>query len=178
MTYIILILFGNLCSATRQNWSMETSELISTALGFTNVPIVISRNVLDNLEVQEKNLMHHWNPKKIAKKHPHDKLVHHSCDCTLTIDEDASQFLIRHKGTHNHEAPPAVGKMSFMSQKEFEKFVLLSPETKPRQLRLGAGFRKTAYEISPNLINTDKIKYERKTILKHHGISNTLEMII
>ena len=96
----------------------------------------------------------------------------------MTIDEDALQFLIHHKGTHNHEAPPAVGKMSFMSQKEFEKFVLLSPETKPRQLKLGSGFHKTAYEISPNLINTDKIKYERNKILKHYDISNTLEMVI
>ena len=83
-----------------------------------------------------------------------------------------------HKGDHQHSCPPLTGKIDLKTQKELKTLIQNNPEATCTQLKLGTPTRKPISEYHPSLINRDRLKYLKKTILSTNSGKSTLSNIL
>ncbi len=99
---------------------------------------------------------------------------HITCDATIRIVRYQAGVQFEHYGTHNHARPPRILHLSVEEESKFEEVVKMNPRAGPLPLITGApgaaGGGVSVADISPALINADRVKYEKRK-LKFSGIS-------
>ena len=94
-------------------------------------------------------------------------LVHISCPCTAKVTNTGSHWLVEHSRFHCHPTPSLARRsLDPQSLKQLENIVRIAPELSPLQLKMGMGRRENASSIDPTLQNLDRIRFEKKKIMK------------
>ncbi|KAJ7719113.1 hypothetical protein B0H16DRAFT_1336930, partial [Mycena metata] len=101
------------------------------------------------------------------------QLVHYSCSVRSTLHTFVGGVYYYNGGTHNHSRPTVRLHMSKKEKGKFAEIVEEHPTTGPLKLLVGrpgaAGPAKSVAHISPVLVNADRVKYERRQVLKGSG---------
>lgn len=99
--------------------------------------------------------------------------IHHSCDVLSTLHTFKGGVYYHNGGTHHHSRPTVRLHLSKTEQQDFSRIVGAHPTTGPLQLLVGRpgvdGPAASVANISPVLINADRVKYERRKVLKGPG---------
>ncbi|KAJ7761346.1 hypothetical protein B0H16DRAFT_1211916, partial [Mycena metata] len=101
------------------------------------------------------------------------KLVHTTCSVRSTLNTFIGGIYYQNGGTHDHSRPTLRLHMLKKEKGEFTDIVQDHPTTGPLKLLVGrpgaAGPAKSVAHISPLLVNADRIKYERRKVLRGPG---------
>ena len=104
-----------------------------------------------------------------CKIHDKIRLQHIVCNVKMTvytsIKEGDRHEKVKHAGDHNHPKPPPI-RVHVAAAKAFRNLVWSYPTTKPIALSTGARHRIAPHEIHPCYANDDKMRSERKKILR------------
>ncbi|KAJ6523273.1 hypothetical protein DFH09DRAFT_1420994, partial [Mycena vulgaris] len=102
-----------------------------------------------------------------------EKLVHHACDVVSVLHTFQDGVHYQNGGTHDHSRPTVRLHMGKKERQEFTRIVRDQPATGPLRLLVGRpgvnGPGDSVADISPVLVNADRIKYERRKILQGRG---------
>ena len=90
-----------------------------------------------------------------------------SSPCTAKVTNTGSHWLVEHSRFHCHPTPSLARRsLDPQSLKQLENIVRIAPELSPLQLKMGMGRRENASSIDPTLQNLDRIRFEKKKIMK------------
>ena len=82
-----------------------------------------------------------------------------------SIKEADRHVKVKHAGSHMHPQPPPI-RPTVAAAREFRNLVRSYPTTIPIALSTGARHRKAPHEIHPCYANDDKMRAERKKIIR------------
>lgn len=98
---------------------------------------------------------------------------HDSCAATSTLYSYRDGVYFVHRGTHDHPWPTHVLHLTSGERARFEEIVAAHPNAKPSQLFTGVsglnGPGVSISEISPVLVNVDRIKAELRRMRQMHS---------
>ncbi|CAK5280802.1 unnamed protein product [Mycena citricolor] len=96
-------------------------------------------------------------------------LVHRTCGATANVYVFVNGVHFKHQGSHDHDRPPRL-KLSASESKTLRNLILENPTSGPQQLLVGRptidGPGESVATISPLLLNSDRISYERRKIIE------------
>ncbi|KAJ7658759.1 hypothetical protein DFH06DRAFT_442939 [Mycena polygramma] len=99
------------------------------------------------------------------------ELIHHPCDVTSILHTFNGGVHYQNGGTHDHVRPTVRLHMSRKEKDELGRIVEENPGAGPLKLLVGrpgvGGPGKSVADITPVLFNAERIKYERRKILKN-----------
>ncbi|KAJ7854107.1 hypothetical protein B0H14DRAFT_2353941 [Mycena olivaceomarginata] len=97
-------------------------------------------------------------------------LVHRTCDVRSTLHTFAGGVRYQNGGTHDHPRPTVRLHLGPEESDEFAAIVQQQPKTGPLKLLVGhptaSGPAESVSKISPLLVNADRIKYQRRKVLR------------
>ncbi|KAJ7190032.1 hypothetical protein GGX14DRAFT_328543, partial [Mycena pura] len=98
------------------------------------------------------------------------KLHHQPCGLLSTLHTYKNGVFYQNGGNHQHSRPTVRLHLGADEREQFSKIVEQHPKTGPLQLVVGhptaTGPAPSVANISPVLLNTDRVKYERRRVLK------------
>lgn len=98
--------------------------------------------------------------------------VHITCDIKSHVYTYRGGKHLIHCGTHEHSRPPQEKHLTPQAKAKFSKMVHRNPTSGPAALLHGVptldGIGHSAADISPILVNKDRIAYERREVIRNH----------
>jgi hypothetical protein len=103
-------------------------------------------------------------------------LIHQKCEIRAVLWKWSGSVHYEQNGTHNHKHPPRILHLSKNEHQKFAQLVEQHPKTGPRRLVVGVpglgGPGQSAADISPALLNIDRVTKERQKVRKEHNGTN------
>lgn len=103
-------------------------------------------------------------------------LIHQECEIRATLWKWSGGVHYEQNGCHDHVRPPRVLHLSKSEHQKFAQLVEQHPKTGPRGLVVGVpGLRgpgQSAADISPALLNVDRVAKERQRVRREHDSTN------
>ena len=103
-------------------------------------------------------------------------LLHQECEIRAVLWKWKGGVHYQQNGSHYHDRPPRILHLSKNDRQKFGQLVEQHPKTGPRGLVVGVpglgGPGQSAANISPALLNIDRVTHERKKVKKEHDSTN------
>ena len=103
-------------------------------------------------------------------------LIHRECEIRAVLWKWSGGVHYEQNGSHEHERPPRILHLSKGEHQNFAQLVEQHPKTGPRGLIVGVpglgGPGKSVANISPALLNIDRVTRERQRIKRECGSTN------
>ena len=103
-------------------------------------------------------------------------LIHQNCEIRAILWKWSGGVHYEQNGTHDHVRPPRILHLSKMEHQKFVRLVEQHPKTGPRGLVVGVpglgGPGQSAADISPALLNIDRVAKERQRVKRGHDSTN------
>ena len=108
-------------------------------------------------------------------------LIHQDCGIRATLWKWSGGVHYEQNGSHDHGRPPRILHLSKSEHQKFVQLVEQHPKTGPRGLTVGVpgfgGPGQSAADISPALLNIDRVAKERQKVKKEHDTTNGNDFI-
>jgi hypothetical protein len=103
-------------------------------------------------------------------------LIHQECEIRAVLWKWSGGVHYEQNGIHGHDRPPRILHLSKSEHQKFVRLVEQHPKTGPRGLVVGVpglgGPGQSAADISPALLNIDRVTRERQRVKREHGSTN------
>jgi hypothetical protein len=103
-------------------------------------------------------------------------LIHQECGIRAVLWKWSGGVRYEQNGSHDHDRPPRILHLLKSEHQKFVELVEQHPKTGPRGLVVGVpglgGPGQSTANISPALLNIDRVAKERQKVKKEHGSTN------